>query len=130
MEGISEILFGLIMLLTLTCSFSVAEADGRLVHDMLLAAVGCNFAWDAIDAVLYLFARFSEQGRAYSHFKRCARQLIRAKLTLSLLLLCPVACFHVDAYRIRSAYDSGSGSDHDADLGVCHFPRNEFDFFA
>jgi len=63
MEGISEILFGLIMVLTLTCSFSVAEANRRPVHDMLLAAVGCNFAWGAIDAVFYLLARFSEQGR-------------------------------------------------------------------
>jgi hypothetical protein len=63
MERISEILFGLIMVLTLTCSFSIAEADRRLVHDMLLAAVGCNFAWGAIDAVFYLLARFSEQGR-------------------------------------------------------------------
>ncbi|HTQ61063.1 MAG TPA: VIT1/CCC1 transporter family protein [Candidatus Solibacter sp.] len=63
MERISEILFGLIMVLTLTCSFSIAEADRKLVHDMLLAAVGCNFAWGAIDAVFYLLARFSEQGR-------------------------------------------------------------------
>ncbi len=63
MERVSEVLFGLIMVLTVTCSFSVAETDRRQVHDMLLAAVGCNFAWGAIDAVLYLLARFSEQGQ-------------------------------------------------------------------
>jgi hypothetical protein len=63
MERISEILFGLIMVLTVTCSFSAAEADRRQVHDMLLTAVGCNLAWGAIDAVFYLMARFSEQGR-------------------------------------------------------------------
>lgn len=63
MERISEVLFGLIMVLTVTCSFSVAEANRKQVHDMLLAAVGCNLAWGAIDAVLYLLARFSEQGQ-------------------------------------------------------------------
>jgi VIT family len=63
MERISEVLFGLIMVLTVTCSFSVVEADRRQVHDMLLAAIGCNLAWGAIDAVLYLLARFSEQGQ-------------------------------------------------------------------
>jgi VIT1/CCC1 family predicted Fe2+/Mn2+ transporter len=63
MELISEVLFGLIMVLTLTCSLSAVEADRREVHNMLLAAVGCNLAWGAIDAVFYLLARFSEQGR-------------------------------------------------------------------
>jgi VIT1/CCC1 family predicted Fe2+/Mn2+ transporter len=51
------------MVLTLTCSLSAVEADRREVHNMLLAAVGCNLAWGAIDAVFYLLARFSEQGR-------------------------------------------------------------------
>jgi hypothetical protein len=63
MERISEVLFGLIMVLTVTCSFSVAEADRKQVHGMLFAAVGCNLAWGAIDAVLHLLARFSEQGQ-------------------------------------------------------------------
>jgi hypothetical protein len=63
MERISEILFGLIMVLTVTCSFSALEADRKQVREMLLAAVGCNFAWGAIDAAFYLLARFSEQGR-------------------------------------------------------------------
>jgi hypothetical protein len=62
MERISEILFGLIMVLTVTCSFSALEADRKQVREMLLAAVGCHFAWGAIDAVFYLLARFSEQG--------------------------------------------------------------------
>jgi VIT1/CCC1 family predicted Fe2+/Mn2+ transporter len=63
MERISEVLFGLIMVLTVTCSFSVAEADPKNVHAMLLAALGCNLAWGVIDAVFYLMARFSEQGQ-------------------------------------------------------------------
>jgi len=44
MERISEVLFGLIIDLTVTCSFSAAEADRTQVHEMLLAAAGCNLA--------------------------------------------------------------------------------------
>ena len=61
-ERISEILFGLIMVLTVTCSFSVGQAGRQDIHHMLLAALGCNLAWGVIDAVFYLMARFSEQG--------------------------------------------------------------------
>ncbi|HTN72479.1 MAG TPA: VIT1/CCC1 transporter family protein [Methylomirabilota bacterium] len=63
MDRISEILFGLIMVLTVTCSFSVAGAHRKEVHSMLLTAIGCNLAWGAIDAVFYLLARFCERGR-------------------------------------------------------------------
>lgn len=62
MERISEILFGLIMVLTFTCSFSVAGAGRRDVFKMLLAALGCNLAWGIIDAVFYLMSCLSEKG--------------------------------------------------------------------
>jgi hypothetical protein len=62
-ERISEVLFGLIMVLTITCSFSVAEAGHKEVHQMLVAAVGCNLAWGFIDAIFYLMNRFSEVGQ-------------------------------------------------------------------
>lgn len=62
-ERISELLFGLIMVLTVTCAFSVAEVDREDVYVMLLAALGCNLAWGVIDAVLHLMARFSEQAQ-------------------------------------------------------------------
>ena len=62
-ERISEILFGLIMVLTVTCTFSVSVADRRAVREMLFAALGCNLAWGVIDSVFYLMARFSERGR-------------------------------------------------------------------
>jgi hypothetical protein len=63
MERISEILFGLIMVLTFTCSLSVAGAGRRDVYKMLLAALGCNLAWGIIDAIFYLMSCLSEQGR-------------------------------------------------------------------
>jgi hypothetical protein len=62
-DRISEILFGLIMVLTVTCSFSVAKASREDVNEMILAALGCNLVWGVIDAFFYLILRFGEQGR-------------------------------------------------------------------
>jgi hypothetical protein len=63
MERISEVLFGLIMVLTVTCSFSIAEADRSRVRDMLFAAIVCNFGLGCHRRSPFLLARFSEQGR-------------------------------------------------------------------
>ena len=62
MERISEVLFGLIMVLTFTCSFSVAGAGRREVHKMLLGALGCDLAWGIIDAGFELMSGLSEKG--------------------------------------------------------------------
>jgi hypothetical protein len=62
-ERISEILFGLVMVLTTTCSFSVGGAGHTEVRQMLVGALGCNLAWGLIDAIMYLMARSSERGR-------------------------------------------------------------------
>ena len=63
MERISEVLFGLIMVLTITCSFSIAEAGQTEVRQMLIGALGCNLAWGVIDAVMYWMACFSAHGQ-------------------------------------------------------------------
>ncbi len=60
-ERLSEILFGLIMVLTFTCSLSAAHPGRAEVRKMLLAALGCNLAWGIIDAVFYLMGCFSER---------------------------------------------------------------------
>jgi hypothetical protein len=62
-ERISEILFGLVMVLTITCSFSVGGGGRTEVHQMLIGALGCNVAWGAIDAVLYWLACFHAHGQ-------------------------------------------------------------------
>lgn len=59
MESISEILFALIMLLTFTCSFSVAGAGREEVRELVIGALGCNLAWGLIDAAFYLMGSFS-----------------------------------------------------------------------
>jgi hypothetical protein len=62
-ERISEILFGLIMVLTFTGSISVARAGHDDVRTMLIGALGCNLAWGIIDGQLYLMGCLSERGR-------------------------------------------------------------------
>jgi hypothetical protein len=59
---VSEVLFGLIMVLTITGSLSVAEAGRSEIRTMLIAALGCNLAWGFIDGVLYLMASIAERG--------------------------------------------------------------------
>jgi len=63
LERFSEIVFGLIMVLSFTCALSVAEAGREDIHAMLVGAIGCNLAWGIIDAAFYLIACLSEHGR-------------------------------------------------------------------
>jgi len=63
-ERVAEILFGLIMVLTITCSFSIGETGQGDVRNMLIGALGCNLAWGIIDAVMYWMACFSAHGQA------------------------------------------------------------------
>ena len=72
MERISEVLFGLIMVLTYTCSFSVAGAGREEVRTLLVGALGCNLAWGMIDAVFYLMGNFSAFGQGILKAKSVA----------------------------------------------------------
>lgn len=51
------------MVITITCSLSVARGGHEQVREMIVAALGCNIAWGVIDGAFYLIVRFSEQGR-------------------------------------------------------------------
>jgi VIT1/CCC1 family predicted Fe2+/Mn2+ transporter len=63
MSRVSEVLFGLIMVLGFTGSLSVATAGRAEVREMLVGALGCNLAWGVIDAMLYLLGVLAENGR-------------------------------------------------------------------
>jgi hypothetical protein len=60
---IAEILFGLIMVLTFTCTISVSTAGKQEVKELLWAALGCNLAWGLVDGIMYLMDQLI--GRAY-----------------------------------------------------------------
>jgi hypothetical protein len=68
-DRISEVLFGLIMVLTFTGSLSVAEAGREDIRTMLVGALGCNLAWGIIDAVFYLMGSLAEKGRDLAIFR-------------------------------------------------------------
>ena len=72
-ERISEVLFGLIMVLTFTGSLSIAEAGREDIRTMLIGALGCNLAWGIIDGVLYLMGCLAEKGRNLSAFQSLRR---------------------------------------------------------
>lgn len=69
MERLFEILFGLIMVLTFTCTVSVTHAHRDDIRRMLFGALGCNLAWGIIDAVFYLLGVLSEQGHNLITFR-------------------------------------------------------------
>ncbi len=68
-ERISEVLFGLIMVMTFTGSLSIAEAGRDDIRTMLIGALGCNLAWGIIDAVLYLMGCLAERGQSLRTFR-------------------------------------------------------------
>lgn len=65
-------LFGLIMVLTFTCTFSVAGAGRAEVRTLLLGALGCNLAWGVIDGIMYLMGCLAERARRLA-FLRAVR---------------------------------------------------------
>ena len=73
-DRVSEVLFGLIMVLTFTGSLSVAEAGREDVRTMLIGALGCNLAWGIIDGILYLMGCLAEKWRGLLAF-RAARKV-------------------------------------------------------
>jgi VIT1/CCC1 family predicted Fe2+/Mn2+ transporter len=59
----AEVVAGVIMALTFTCTLSAAESGHAEVRTMLFAALGCNTAWGIVDGVLFMTSRQAERGR-------------------------------------------------------------------
>ncbi len=68
-DRISEVLFGLIMVLTFTGAISVASERSD-VRELLWAALGCNVAWGIVDAVMYLMNVMLERGHGVKTIRR------------------------------------------------------------
>ena len=60
-DRISEVLFGLIMVLTFTGSLGVRRGGAQGGSDDAPGALGCNLAWGIIDGVLYLMGCLAEK---------------------------------------------------------------------
>ncbi|MEP7127516.1 MAG: hypothetical protein ABI729_01555 [Chitinophagales bacterium] len=61
-ERINEIIFGLIIVLTFTCTFNIATGGRHDVSTVLWAALGCNVAWGIIDSCIYIFSVMMYRG--------------------------------------------------------------------
>jgi len=92
-ERISEVLFGLIMVLTFTGSLSLARAGHDDIRVMLIGALGCNLAWGIIDGVLYLMGCLAQKGRNLATLRaiRAAGDSPRAQQLIANALPGPVA---------------------------------------
>ncbi len=66
----SEILFGLIMVLTFTGAISAATSGKEEVKELLWGALGCNLAWGFVDAIMYLISTSIERGHGFSVIRR------------------------------------------------------------
>src|SRR5215471_9055833 len=62
-ERVSEIIFGLIMAVTIVGSLSIATAGEGETRTVMMAALGCNLAWGLVDAVMYLVRGLTERRR-------------------------------------------------------------------
>jgi hypothetical protein len=63
-ESLTEIVAGLIMVLTFTLAASVLSGGGQdAARTALLGAIGCNAAWGIIDGVFYMMASAFDRNR-------------------------------------------------------------------
>jgi len=54
-ERLSEILFGLIMVLAIISATKIGLTEGETgIHTMIIAALGCNIAWGIVDGVMFV----------------------------------------------------------------------------
>jgi hypothetical protein len=63
-DRLSEVLFGLIMVLTFTGTISVSTSGKQEVNELMWAALGCNLAWGLVDGIMYIMDTLI--GRAHS----------------------------------------------------------------
>jgi hypothetical protein len=65
-DRISEVLFGLLMAVTIVGSLSIAEAGRDEVRTVMIGAFGCNLAWGLADAVMFLVRTVTEKTRDHA----------------------------------------------------------------
>jgi VIT1/CCC1 family predicted Fe2+/Mn2+ transporter len=62
-DRFSEMLYGLLIALSITGSISVGAGGARDVRLLLVAALGANVAWGIVDAVMYVMGRVLRRAR-------------------------------------------------------------------
>ncbi len=89
-DRISEVLFGLIMVLTFIGTISVSTAGEQEVRQLLWAALGCNLAWGLVDAIMNIMTVFLDRKHGMMQIKQigrakdpaASREIIRDNISL------------------------------------------------
>ena len=68
-DRISEVLYGLIMVLTFTGAISVSTSTPNDVRQLLWAGISCNLAWGLVDAMMNLMSTLMERGHSLRVFQ-------------------------------------------------------------
>jgi hypothetical protein len=69
-DRLDELLFGLIMVLSITLGVSVATDEGGGASEMVWAIVGCNLAWGLIDGGMYMVMQLFDRSRRAQLIKK------------------------------------------------------------
>jgi len=72
-ERYSEVLFGVLMALTITGALRVGGAGAQDSRSAFFSALGCNVAWGIVDAVMYGLNALFERGRRILLFHHVRR---------------------------------------------------------
>src|SRR6478672_5884349 len=85
MDRVAEILFGLIMALSFTCSIGIGSRAPTEIRQLLIGAIGCNLAWGVVDATMYLIGVLARKSRSKTIFDavRDSSQTVKAREYIS-----------------------------------------------
>jgi VIT1/CCC1 family predicted Fe2+/Mn2+ transporter len=103
-ERLSEILFGIIMVLSFTGSVSVATAGREEVRTVLAQAVSCNLAWGIVDAVMYLLTALISRAREQPGEARLTGRDARGAVGVFLLVFLSTLPVVVPFLLFRNAF--------------------------
>lgn len=69
-DALAEVLFGLIMVLTITVGTGLLAGEtGLNARDLIIAAVGCNLAWGVIDGAFFILGSLFYRSRRARFFR-------------------------------------------------------------
>jgi len=81
-DRLTELLYGIILVLTFTGTLRVAVQGGTDVTTMLWATVGCSLAWGLVDAAMYVFGNLASRNRSYFLLRKLRSDPTSARIAL------------------------------------------------
>lgn len=64
-ERVAEIIFGILMAISVTAAAEIGSGGGMSVRELMIAALGCNLAWGLIDGAIFLLQAQFERYRQH-----------------------------------------------------------------